>query len=483
MLTASQAMTLALRHHQAGDLSSAESLYRQVLQAEPGHAAAHFHLGRLLKARGRLDEAAACYQESLRFNPTSAAAHNNLGDAFTELGRLEEASAALREAIHLKADFPEAHNNLGIVLARQGRLEEAEVRHRESLRLNPTSAAAHNNLGNVLREQGRFEEGLVCLAEAIRLRPDYAEARRNRGMTWLLLGEWARGWPEYEWRRGCKDYPPPPPQLPPWDGSPLGGRTILLRAEQGLGDTLHFIRYAPLVKERGGRVVLECQAPLTRLLAGCKGVDRILTASSGEPNGADTYAPLMSLPGLFGTTPSTVPAQVPYLVTDSARTAAWRRELAPLGGFKIGIVWQGNPNYAGDRWRSVPLEQFLPLASVPGVRLVSLQKVVGREQLPLASGPIDLGPRLADFTDTAAVMESLNLVIAVDTVVAHLAGALGVPVWLALPWPPEWRWLLGREDSPWYPTMRLFRQRARGDWPDVFARITVALRATVGPAQ
>ncbi len=479
MLTPSQAMALALRHHQAGDLGSAESLYRQILQAAPGNPAAHFHLGRILIARGRLDEAVACYRESLRLNPASAAAHNNLGDALLRRGRLPEAASVLREAVRLKPDFPEAHCNLGLALATQGRWEEATAFLAEAIRLRPNYAVAHYNLSYAFREWGKFREGLACLDEAIRLKPDYAEAHRDRGMILLLRGDWEPGWREYEWRCRCEACPPPPP-LPPWDGSPFRSRTLLLRAEQGLGDTLQFVRYAPLVKERGGTVILECQAPLTRLLAGLAGADRVVAAGSRTPVVADLYAPLPSLPGLFRTTPATVPARVPYLTTDPILVESWRRELIPFPGFKVGIAWQGNPRFQGDRWRSVPLGEFAPLAAMPGVRLFSLEKEeVGREQIPpLADrfGLTDLASRLADFADTAALMTNLDLVITTDTSVAHLAGALGVPVWMAVRAAADWRWLRDRRDSPWYPTMRLFRQETEGDWPDVFARIAVALR-------
>jgi Tfp pilus assembly protein PilF len=441
----------------------------------------YFHLGRALQAQGRIEEAVASYRESLRLNPVSVAALNNLGDALTLLGQTDEAEQALREALRRKADFPEAHNNLGIALARQGRLDEAERHHRESLRLNPASASAHNNLGNVLREQGQFAEGLACLDQALRLRPDYAEAHRNRGMTLLLLGDWEQGWREYEWRRRCPEARPPE-RLPLWDGAPLGGRTILLRAEQGMGDTLQFIRYAPIVQQRGGRVVVACPASLVRLLTAAPGIDRVLTAEN-EGIAVDVWIPLPSLPGIFGTTPTTVPGRVPYLFADPALVAEWRQQWASLQGFKIGIVWQGNPKHSGDRWRSVPLSAFAPITALGGIHLFSLQMGAGCEQIPSFAERfplVDLSGSLRDFMDTAAVLMNLDLVITVDTAVAHLAGALGVPVWLALPWPAEWRWLLEREETPWYPSMRLFRQTKRGDWESVFTRIAAEASAYFG---
>jgi tetratricopeptide (TPR) repeat protein len=550
MLTPPQALALGLRHHQAGDLGTAEQLYRQVLQIDPRHPtalqqlglialqqgrndaaidllteslgvnpsspAAHFHLGRALRTQGRLEEAVTSYRQSLRLNAASAAAHNNLGDVLLELERWDEAAAALREAVRLKPDFPEGHNNLATALGKQGRYEEAEACCREALRLRPDyfpascnlgilcrdqgkleeAAAwlgralhtrpdcfpAWHNLGNVLTEQGKFEEALACLSRAVRLKPDNAEAHRDRGMILLLRGDWEQGWPEYEWRHRCRESPPPPPGLPVWDGSPLAGRTILLLDEQGLGDNIQFARYVPFVKAQGGTVVFVCQPALTRLFAGCPGVDRVVARGSDGPGPADLYAPLLNLPGIYRTTPRTVPRGAPYFSIDPGLVETWRRELGDLGGFKIGISWQGNPKFGLDRLRSLPLAHFAAVAEVPGVRLLSLQKTVGSERLPSFAerfGVVDLGPHLADLVDTAAVMRNLDLVITSDTMVAHLAGALGVPVWVALGRVADWRWLLDREDSPWYSTMRLFRQKNAGDWPDVFARIAAELRALV----
>jgi hypothetical protein len=254
----------------------------------------------------------------------------------------------------------------------------------------------------------------------------------------------------------------------------------LLHAEQGLGDTIHFIRYAPLVQARGGKVVVECQRPLLQLLGRCAGIDKLIGQGTALP-GFDVHAPLLSLPFLFRTTLATIPATVPYVFAEPVLVEAWRRELAPIGSFKIGISWQGNPQHAWDRVRSIPLSQFAPLAGLPGVHLFSLQKGPGSEQVPNAAFPItDLAGRLDEqsgpFMDTAAVMKNLDLIITADTALAHLAGALGVPVWIPLHFPPDWRWLLERDDSPWYPTVRLFRQQRRGDWQGAFERIVEALR-------
>jgi len=295
------------------------------------------------------------------------------------------------------------------------------------------------------------------------------------------MGDFEQGWAEYEWRFKCKESSIPAFRQPVWEGTPLDGRAILLYADHGLGDTLQFIRYAPLVRERGGRVILACQQSLARLGMSCPGIEQVIVEGTLLPE-FEVYAPLMSLPRILGTTLDSVPAEVPYLTADESLVGQWSRELDPAGGFKIGIAWQGNPRYRRDRERSFRLAQLEPVARLADVRLFSLQKGVGTEQLGEVESRFaatDLGGRLADFMETAAVMRNLDLVITPDTSLAHLAGALGVPVWVALSFSPDWRWLADRLDSPWYPTMRLFRQRTRSDWNDVFERMASELEARI----
>ena len=294
----------------------------------------------------------------------------------------------------------------------------------------------------------------------------------------LLQGDFEQGWPEYEWRLLSRSGHSQAslPATAAQDGSPLAGRTLLLHAEQGLGDTLQFIRYAARVPRDGGRVIVECQPPLLRLLAGLPHIDQVVPqARAGTLPDFDVEAPLPSLPGIFRTTLANIPADIPYLRADAGLVAHWQRELEPLSGFKVGIAWQGSPENKGDRRRSVPLARFAALAEVAGVSLCSLQVGAGTEQLAEARFAIqDLGSRFKDFADAAAAVENMNLVVCVDTSLAHLAGAMGKPVWLALPFAPDWRWLLDRQDSPWYPSMRLFRQERPGDWDGVFARLADA---------
>ena len=465
-------------------LAEAEASYREALRIKPGFANAHNNLGVVLRDQGKQKEAEASFREALRLKPGYAEIHANLGNVLRKEGKLEEAEACYREALRLKPGLAEACNGLGLVFSDHDKLEDAEANCRKALRLKPDFVEAHNSLGSVLERQGKLEEAEVCYREALRLKPRYADAHVTLSLHLLLRGNFTHGWAEYEWRLLIRD--DLRTALPPsWDGSALNGQTILLQAEQGLGDTFQFVRYARVVQAKGGRVVLQCQPALTRILATCPGVDQVL--GEGAPLAAPHLtAPLLSLPLLCRTTLETIPAEVPYLAVDPARVHSWRARLAAFPGLKVGICWQGNPKFKEDRLRSVPLASFAPLAAVPGVCLVALQRGPGLEQIAQQSehlSIVDLPGRSEDLAegwlDTAALIQALDLVISVDSAVVHLAGALGAPVWVALPFIPDWRWLLDREDSPWYPTLRLFRQRKPGDWPEVFQRLGVALHEWV----
>jgi Flp pilus assembly protein TadD len=465
-----------------GKYAEAVEGFRQALRLGSGSAEVHSNLGAALAQVGRLDEAVTHYRQALQLRPGYVEAHNNLGVALTNQGRLEEAAAQLHEALRQRPDYAEALVNLGNVLCTVGRAAEAEATYRRALALLPTYADGHTNLGNLLYHQGRRQDALAHFEEAVRLQPQHVDAHAGRALSLLARGDWPAGLAEYEWRWKSKKFSMAPvfARLL-WDGSPLAGRTILLHAEQGLGDTIQFIRYAALVKQRGGRVIVACQKALLRLLAGCPGIDELVPQDRPVP-AVDVQAPLLSLPRIFGTTPETIPADVHYLSADPALVEHWRRQLSPWQGFKVGVVWQGSRQHVADRKRSVPLRQFAPLARLPGVHLFSLQKGDGVEQLhslPELFPITDLGARMDDavgpFLDMAAIMKNLDLVIGCDTAVIHLAGALGVPVWVALPLAADWRWLQDREDTPWYPTMRLFRQLKPDDWDGVFRRLTTAL--------
>jgi len=485
---------------QRGAPDEAEPLFRQALEAEPRHAEAHYYLGLTLHGQGRLAEAVASFQQALQCRPNFPEAYSALGATFQNAVQDRRNSAAGHLAVAATKDgsyqgiavgppsqaleyddldaqclTAERHNQLAFPLFCEGKVEEALAHLHQALRLDPYYAEAYLNLGCVRKSQGKLDESLACSEKAMRLKPDFAQAHLVHAQTLLSIGDFERGWQEYEWRWRCPYFGTPllTFSMPRWDGSPLNGRTILLRAEQGLGDTIHFVRYAPLLQQQGAKVVVECQPPLVPLLRSCPGIDR-LVAQGEIPLPFDVFALLLSLPALMGTTLATVPANVPYLFADPALVAHWRQELSSIQGFKIGIVWQGSTAHEMDRLRSVPLTKLAPLAGVEGIQLISLQKDEGTEQLSTLAGQFavtELGSQLKTFMDTAAVLMSLDLVVTVDTAVAHLAGALGVPVWVALPFSSDWRWILGRDDSPWYPSMRLFRPTQPGNYAEVFARI------------
>lgn len=464
-------------------IAEAEPSYRRCLEIEPGHIEARVNLGFALGELKRFDEAQACYEEALRLCPDLAEAHHNLANVLRDQSKIDEALPHYHAALRLRPDYAKAHINLGVALVARGEVDAALRSLVEGVRRQPESAEARSSLGTAFCALGRLDEALTEYEHAIRLQNDFAEAHWNRALVRLLRGDLERGWPDYEWRWRCSRHSPLPDFTQPrWNGEPLHGRTILLHAEQGLGDTLHFVRYAPLVQQRGGRVIVQCQGALIPLLTRSAGIDGL--AAWGDPSPpCDVQVPLMTLPSLFHTTLETIPASIPYLFADPDLVAHWRRQLSPISGRRVGITWQGSPRHHWDRHRSVPLAAFQPLGQLDGVHLISLQQGHGAKQLQDWRGrlPIlnlgDLFDRAnGPFMDTAAILCNLDLVVAVDTAIAHLAGGLGVPVWLALHHTPDWRWLLERTDNPWYPTARLFRQPAPGDWASVFGRIADELR-------
>ena len=466
-----------------GNLDEAVASYQQALHLQPDYAEAHNNLGAVLKEQDKLDEAAVSFQQALWINPDYAEAHYNLGNTLKEQGKLDEAVVCYRQALQLQPDYAEAHNNLGVVLKAQERLEEAVASFQQALEANPNYAEAYNNLGIARKAQGKLDEAMGYFQQALQIRPHYAEGHFNFSLTRLLMGDCKQGWPEYEWRWKCELSPRQFSQ-PMWDGgSPLAGRTILLHAEQGLGDTIQFIRYAPLVKAPDNIVIVECHESLIRLLDNCPGIDRLVAQGCPLPH-FDLHTPLMSLPRIFQTDWDSIPADIPYLQSPETD----RPEIAAIlnahgGKQRIGVVWAGNPSHQNDHNRSCSPSYFRPLAQLPDVALFSIQKGGCSAEMLNASTEIpatDLSRFLEDFADTASAVMALDLVITVDTAAAHLAGALGKPVWVLLPFAPDWRWLLEREDSPWYPTMRLFRQKSLGDWQETFERVAAALLET-GP--
>ncbi len=459
-----------------GDPEQAEFHFREAIRQEPGLAEAHANLGALLCRLGRPEEAEASLRQALALAPDFPEALNTLGTVLTARRDQPQAEAAFRRALDLDPGYAEAENNLGVLLTREGRFDEAMAALHTALQQKPRYAEAETNLGNVLVALGRVGEAEAAYRRALAMAPDEAETHYNFGLALLLAGRLEEGFACYEWRfarRGCTARALSQPR---WSGDAVGERVLLVHAEQGFGDTIQFCRFVPLL--RAHRVVLEVPRKLARLLATLSGGARVVACGEPLPP-ADLQCPLMSLPHRAGTTLATIPAAVPYLFADPIAAAGWRTRLQRYRGLKVGLAWAGNPDYPADARRSIAASLLAPLLEVPGAHFVALQPGPAPEGMPILSFPGELG----DFADTAALITALDLVIGVDTAVVHLAGALGKPVWLLNRFDTCWRWLLDRNDSPWYPTLRQFRQRCPGDWPGVLAETRRALvRAVVEPA-
>ncbi len=506
----------ALQHQREGRLADAKTVYELVLQRQPRHSDALHMLGALAMQSQRPERAVTLITEALSQTPSSAAAHGNLAEAFMALRRFEEAVSSYGMAIALRPGHANAYLGRATALRELGRLDQALGSCDQAVTLRPDLARAYICRALILRSMQRYEETLACCDRALLTQPDLPDAwdklgaalrevnhfeealgvfeiagnawpdlpspRMNAGTVHLQLGQTEPGWQLYDWRNK-----PGGPVLsrvwskPRWYGEEsLTGKTILLCSEQGLGDTIQFCRYVTLLEARGAHVILSVQDRLCALLKTLSLTARVI-AESEEPPAFEVHCPLLSLPLAFGTTTATIPATTPYLTADPDRVQRWRQRVGDVG-FRIGICWQGS-TLPIDIGRSFPLKLFDPISRLTGVRLISLQMGPGSEQLRSAPAGMtietlgddfDAGPD--GFLDSAAVMGTLDLVITSDTSIAHLAGALGCPTWLVLRHVPEWRWLLDREDSPWYPHHRLFRQQSRGDWQSVFDRMYSELR-------
>lgn len=456
----------------------ARDLCQQICDTAPQDAEAWFLLGAIHGLLEDYPAAEICCKKALVMHPNVPDLHRNLGVTLLRQGKAREAEAFLRRALALRPGFVKALLDLAEVLGAQGKHAEAvEICQRVAV-LQPTSAGAWVKLGLLQQASCDVVGANASYEHAIELQPDHVEARLLHALILLLQGDYARGWIEYEWRWRWKGRAPRRFPRPRWDGTPLHGKTILLHPEQGLGDSVQFIRYAPMVKALGGRVVCITHPPLMRLFRDCDGVDQFVETDQPLPH-FDVEAPLMSLPGIFGTTLANIPARVPYIFPPGQIDPMIEQPLSHRGReTKVGLVWAGGSSAKNDLARSCHWEHFAQLAQVAGVRYYSLQKgpssaEAGRlaERLSLTN----LGDTLSDFADTASAIARLDLIISVDTAVAHLAGAMGKPAWILLPSAPDWRWLLDRDDSPWYPTARLFRQRQAGDWHELLQRVTAAL--------
>jgi tetratricopeptide (TPR) repeat protein len=440
----------------------------------------HQRLGIALMGAKRFDEAVAAFRRALALDPTDANSYSGLGVVQTEARRFDEAEASCREAIRLDPDLVEAHQNLGNVFFARNHYDEALACYATAIRLRPDSPDLHYNVGLTFGRIGRHEESIRADDRATALDPKHLDARQHRAITKLLLGNYLEGFREYECRWELNGSMPLDFDQPAWKGESIAGKTILLVAEQGFGDTIQFVRFAPMVKALGATVVFRCFAPLLKLFDKVPGIDTLIP--DGEPLPAfDVYAPLMSLPIIFRTSLEDIRGiqPVPYLRAEPELVERWKERLGPRAPreLRVGIFWQGNPTHSDDRSRSAPLSAFVPLANVSGVKLISIQKGHGVEQIAPLTGCLSLLDfrESTRFEDTAALMSLLDVMITIDSAPVHLAGALGVPTWLAVSTFSEWRWLVGREDTPWYPTVRIFRQSEPHNWGDVFTRMVRAL--------
>ncbi len=456
--------------------------YDAATALDPRFAGPYNNRGNVLKGLHRFREALANYDRAIALEPGFAQAHNNRGALLKEMDRPLEALASLDRALSLQPSYAEAHNNRGNALLRLNRTQEALAAYDAAIALRPGYAEAHGNRGNALKDLGRLEEALESYDRAIALDPAFARAYCNKALLLLLKGDFTGGWPLFEWR--WKDTLRPEASRfaqPAWAGGPLAGQTLLIHPEQGYGDILQFCRYALLAERAGAQVVLESPRSLVPVLSTLRG-DFTVVERGGPLPPFTLRCPVMSLPLAFGTRVETIPAEVPYLFADEAKRAAWREKLGPRSKPRVGLVFSGKKENSNDHNRSLPLEALAPLFGLP-LEFHSLQKEVreaDQEALLRLPQLRDHQKELADFSDTAALIAEMDLTLSVDTAAAHLAGALGKPVWVLLPRWPDPRWLLGRADSPWYPTAVLFRQGAIGDWDSVMAEVISRLREKFG---
>ena len=473
-----EALQLAESCRGAGDLAAAEALCRQVLSARPTHAEALHLLGIVLHTKGDLAAAIDALRLATAADASVALYHSNLGEMYRQAGRIDEAVSEAGCALALEPRSIPILNNLGIAHYDRDEYEQAIEHYGRAIELEPASARAYSNLGNALLALGKPVEALPYYRQAVVREPGYVDAHNNLAMTLLLTGHFEDGWREFEWRHRRPGRERIYPQELVWTGGALAGKTLLVIAEEGHGDAIHFMRYLPAVAERGGKLALAVHQPLLGLARRLVPEAEVVALGAPKPS-FDLWCPLMSLPRVFSTTIETVPSMVPYLSVDPAVAARWRARLS-TGGLKVGVVWSGAQGYLNNARRAIPAERLAPLLGVEGVSWFSLQ--VGeraRDLARLPPGIIDLSPDLTDFTETAGALLNLDLLISTDTSVPHLAGALARPVWVMLAFVPDWRWLLDCDTNPWYPTMRLFRQSARGAWEDVVRRIGVELQAVL----
>lgn len=455
--------------------------YRNALSINPQFAQAHSNLGIVFKELGKLNEAVECYNQALAILPDYAEAHSNLGLAQQDLGQQDEAIESYRKALSINPQFAEVHSNLGLALQDKGQVDEAMECYFRALEIKPDHAQAHNNLGLAYQELGQMDQAAQKYNTAITFAPESAEPHNNLGLFQLLMGDFENGWKNCAWRWQTNEPPAKPRQYdaPFWDGGELIGKTIFIYPEQGLGDTIQFARYLPMLEAAGAQVIFEIPEVLRRFFENSD-FSKYLLKANEKPQHFDCHAPLLDVPQFLQTALDTIPVQESWYEAESALVEQWAERFSGPKNFRVGIVWAGNPKHKNDRNRSIDAALLKPLTQIPDVSLFSLQVGKNGEANQVFGDTVtDLSPYFKNFADTAAALSHLDLVVSVDTSIVHLAGSLGRPVWTLLPFIPDWRWLMEREDSPWYPSMRLFRQQARGDWNGVIESVCSALREKI----
>ena len=467
-------------------MNEAIACYQKVISIQPDYPGVYSNLGVALQTQDRLDEAISCFLKAISVQQNDAKAYSNLGFALHEKTRFEEAILCYQKALLINPDHAEAHYNLGNTFQKQSRYEEAISCYQKALLIKPDYAEAYYNLGNTFQEQGQSEEAITYYRQALSIRPDYTEVRFNLALALLCLGRFDEGWICYEARfdKNKTEHSTEIPDLPcpRWLGEDLCGKSIIVWPEQGMGDEIQSVRYIPLLKKLGAaKIALVCKSPLKSLFHSSSGADLVITEpETVQLAGYDFWEFQMSLPLRFKTNVKNIPDRLPYLAADKSKQKYWSEQL-PVAELKIGLVWKGSKAHKNDAQRSLPgLATLAPLWSIPGITFISLQKGQGEDEAshpPTGQPLIHLGARIEDFSDTAAIVSQLDLVICVDTAIAHLAGALGKPCWVLLPSAgTDWRWLKDREDSPWYPnSMRLFRQAGKINWDETMGRLADAL--------
>lgn len=473
---------LAVAWGELGNAPAAAETWRRVLTLQPENPDAHNNLGNALQEMGEYGPAIEAYQRALSLREAYPEAYNNLGNAYLRSDRPQQAAESFQRAVEQKPDYAEAYRGLGNALKHRDQFDAAIEAHQRSIALQPTAPQAISDLGSTLHAAGTYEEAAAKFQQSIDVSPDFPEGHFNLGLSLLLRGQFERGWEEHEWRWNVASHRGSRIRfsMPRWNGEPIDGKRLLLYAEQGFGDTIMAIRYLPLVKRRGATITLICQQELARLVGTIGGIDRLIIPTEADlpPIDAELECSLMSLPRIFQTRLESIPTNVPYLRADPALVERYQPRIASAGDrLKVGLVWSGRQT--PDPKRSIQLDELAPLAQVTGAAFFSLQHGEAGVQVRTSPPPelhlLDITQGITDFAATAALIESLDLLITIDTAAAHLAGAMGKPVWVLLPFVPDWRWMLDRSDSPWYPTMKLFRQSQIGDWSGPVRAVAHAL--------